>query len=113
MGSKELIKIKFFSQIIFCVYNTQERGRKNVKYIQRKEDFSTFIPSKPALKVLHIGLPVVLMELVALLISFLRDCADNPTYALHRYPILFEHLMMSLTLIIIGAFLFDILSKRK
>lgn len=75
--------------------------------------FSTFELSLAAARVLLIGLPIVLVELIALLITLLRDLARNPTYVLYRYPALLEHIMMSLTLIIIGAFLFDYLSRRK
>ena len=84
-----------------------------MKGSQSKGENSTFALSVAAVRVLLIGLPVILVELVAMLIFLLRDRAVNPTYALHRYPILLEHIMMSLTLIIIGAFLFDYVSRKK
>ena len=84
-----------------------------MKSIQDKTKNSTKWLSASAMRVLHIGLPPVLAELIFLLFSFLRDRTRNATYALYYYPILLEYIMMSLTLIVIGAFLFDYLSRKK
>ena len=84
-----------------------------MKNNQEKTKYSTKSLSAPAMRVLHIGLPLVLLELIVMLFSFLRDRVHNATYALYYYPIVLEYIMMSLTLIIIGAFLFDYLAKEK
>ena len=84
-----------------------------MKSIQEETKKSTSGLSTPAMRVLHIGLPPVLAELIFLLYSFLRDRTRNATYARYYYPILLEYVMMSLTLIVIGAFLFDYLSKKE
>ena len=84
-----------------------------MKDSQRKGENSTFELSIAAVRVLLAGLPIVLIELITMLLLLLRDRAVNPTYALHRYPAFLEHIMMSLTLIVIGAFLFDYVSRKK
>ena len=84
-----------------------------MKNDQKQRHNSTCRLSVAAIRVFLIGLPIILIDLVALLISLLRDIARNPTYALYRYPLMLEHILMSLTLIVIGAFLFDYVSRQK
>lgn len=72
-----------------------------------------FTLSREAERVLHIGLPIIVLELVFFLISLLRDRQNNALYVLYRYPIMLEYIMMSLTLVVIGAFLFDYLAKKQ
>ena len=69
--------------------------------------------SSAAARVLHRGLPVILMEFLLFLISFRQDMITDPIYAIHYYPAMLEHIMMSLTLLIAGAFLFDYIAKRE
>lgn len=69
--------------------------------------------SSPAARILHLGLPVILAEFLLFLIFFWRDMTVDPIFALHYYPAMLEHIMMSLTLLIAGAFLFDYIAKRE
>ena len=68
--------------------------------------------SAPAMYVLRIGLPIIAAELAAFLILFWRDQQKDATYALHRYPPMLEYIMMGLTILVIGAFLFDYIAKK-
>ena len=74
---------------------------------------STWTISKEAYTMLRIGLPLIISQLLFLLGSFLRDRTYNATYALHYYPMILEYILMNLTLIIIGAFLFEYISKKE
>ena len=69
--------------------------------------------SSASARVLHIGLPVILLALTVFLFRFWADYHTDSIYALHYYPPILEHIMMSLTALIIGAFLFDYISKRE
>lgn len=64
-------------------------------------------------RVLHIGLPVILLALAVFLFRFWEDYHTDSIYALHYYPPILEHIMMSLTALIIGAFLFDYISQKE
>lgn len=68
--------------------------------------------SVPAMCVLRIGLPIIAAELLAFLVLFWRDQQRDATYALYRYPPMLEHIMMGLTILVIGAFLFDYIAKK-
>lgn len=69
--------------------------------------------SRESARVLMIGLPVILLELSVFTYLLGRDIAHDPVYALYRYPPMLEHIMMGLSLIVIGAFLFDLLARRR
>lgn len=69
--------------------------------------------SAVAARVLHLGLPVILLEMVIFTYMLRRELMLDPVYALHHYPFMLEHIMMGLTLIVIGAFLFDCIARRK
>ena len=79
---------------------------------KRKSKHARQILSAPAMYVLRIGLPIIVAELFAFLVFFRQDLQKDATYALHRYPPMLEHIMMGLTLLVIGAFLFDYIAKR-
>ena len=66
-----------------------------------------------AAMVLRIGLPAVLLSLIAFVRLFLIDRAKDPVLALYRYPAMLEYILLSLALVILGAFLFDYLSSQK
>ena len=66
----------------------------------------------PAALILRIGLPVILIELCLFTSMLCRDMVRDITFALHRYPPMLEYIMMSLTLLIIGAFLFDYIDRK-
>ena len=95
------------------LHKAQERSGEFVKSSQEKTNYSTKQLSVPAMRVLHIGLPLIILELTMVLFSLLRDRVKNAIYALYYYPTVLEYILMSLTLIIIGAFLFDYLAKKE
>ncbi len=65
--------------------------------------------SKYAKRFLHIGLPIILLYLTALLSVLLLS--DMPGYILsHTYTNALEHIVMSAVLILSGAVLLDYLS---
>ena len=78
----------------------------------RKKSLS-FSISPIAARVLHIGLPVILLEMLLFLQMLKADLSKNANYALHHYPPLWEHIMIALTLLVIGAFLFDYISRQQ
>lgn len=84
-----------------------------MKNKQSFRQISTIRISRGAYLVLSFGLPPVVFELLFLLFSFLRDRARNAVFALHYYPMMLEYIMMSLTLVVIGAFLFEYVSVRR
>lgn len=67
--------------------------------------------SAPAYRVLRIGLPLILIEFIVFAGMLWEKRASNAAYALYRYPVLLEHIMMGLTILVIGAFLFDYIAK--
>lgn len=79
---------------------------------QEKQKIRQMALSREAAWVLHIGLPVILCELIFFLVSLLRDRVGNAAYVMYRYPAMLEYIMMSLTLLVIGAFLFDYLARK-
>lgn len=83
--------------------------KRNQYHVVRR----TLLLSNAASMVLHIGLPIVMIEMIVFVICFLKERGRNAAYALYRYPAMLEYILMSLTLIIIGAFLFDYISKRE
>ena len=68
--------------------------------------------SEAAACVLHIGLPVIILELAAFVRMLWWERQQDAVYALARYPLMLEHIMMSLTLLVIGAFLFDYIARH-
>ena len=100
------------NRILYCNVN-KIQGVIFVKEKQCFRQFSTWSISRGAYLVLSIGLPVVVLELLFLLFSFLRDRAYNAVFALYYYPMMLEYILMSFTLVIIGAFLFDYVSAQK
>lgn len=68
--------------------------------------------SSHTIKLLNYLLPIILLEFIWLAIAFYSDISADPIYALGYYPIIIEHLMMSLLLTIGGAVLFDISIKE-
>lgn len=68
--------------------------------------------SVAASRTLCIGLPIIAAELAAYLYLLWRDVARDATYALHRYPPMLSYIMMGLTALVIGAFLFDYIARE-
>lgn len=69
--------------------------------------------ARPAARILLIGLPVILAELLYLSFGFVRELQTSPSYALVTYPAMFEYIMMSLTILTAGALLADCIAKRQ
>ena len=68
--------------------------------------------SELAEKILHICLPLTLGALLLLLKDFLFDLENLSGYAVAVYPERFEHVMISLVMIVGGAVVADICEKQ-
>ncbi len=69
--------------------------------------------SKLSLTLLHIGLPIVLLYLVALLFITLSS-PDTPGHVLaHIYTPSLEHITMALTVTVVGAIVADIAERQR
>ena len=68
--------------------------------------------SETASKILIVGFLVMIICFIYLIISFTMQENVSRTVLLHTYTPQLEHFMMSLTIIITGAFLFDITEKE-
>ena len=74
---------------------------------KRKYDISEI-----SLKILLVGLPILIISFIYLIISFSMHKNTSQTVLLHIYTPQLEHFMMSLTILILGAILFDITCKE-
>ena len=63
-------------------------------------------------RILLIGFPVMFLCFLYLILSFTTQDSVSNTVLLHTYTPQLEHFMMSLTIIITGALLFDITEKE-
>ncbi len=63
-------------------------------------------------KILLIGLPIMFLCFAYLIISFTAQENVSNVVLLHIYTPQLEHFMMSLTILIVGALLFDITEKE-
>ena len=68
--------------------------------------------SETASKILIVGFLVMIICFIYLIISFNMQENVSQTVLLHTYTPQLEHFMMSLTIIITGAFLFDVTEKE-
>ena len=68
--------------------------------------------SSASARILRIGLPVILLELLAFWICLRRDMQIDPIFVAHYYPLMLEHIMVGFTALVIGAFLFDYIAIR-
>lgn len=69
--------------------------------------------SELSLTLLHIGLPIVLLYLVALLFVTLSS-HDTPGHVLaHIYTPSLEHITMALTVTVVGAIVADIAERHR
>ena len=68
--------------------------------------------SETASKILIVGFLVMIICFIYLIISFTMQENVSQTVLLHTYTPQLEHFMMSLTIIITGAFLFDVTEKE-
>lgn len=69
--------------------------------------------SKEAFTVLKIGLPIISAALIALSWQMVDEVESKPVTVMITYPAMFEHILAALLLLLIGAFAFDWISKRK
>ena len=69
--------------------------------------------SKESLAVLKIGLPFIVAALAALSIKMHKEIGDDPIRVITTYPDMFSYIFAALTLLILGAALFDIISKNR
>lgn len=67
--------------------------------------------SRRAELILLCGLPVVIGAFLALLPEFIYINGHFHDYALRIYPYYFEHVMMTLLIVVTGALLFDLVEK--
>ncbi len=68
--------------------------------------------SGSALCILHIGLPLIILEMIFLIFSFTDACKQDAVYAIYYYSSVLEYIWASLVLVILGAFLFDYMAKQ-
>ncbi len=71
------------------------------------------MPGKAAMKLLKIGLPIISAALVILTVKFNTDAAYDPAKSLITYPGMYSHILASLTLLILGAVLCDVIEHEK
>ena len=69
--------------------------------------------SSEAANVLKVGFPFIITALVALTIKMQDDVTEHPVTVLHTYPAMYEYIFASLTLLVLGAVLFDVIAKNK
>ncbi len=68
--------------------------------------------SKEALLILHIGLPIIIIFLLAISIKFYINADINPYAAAHLFKLEFEYVAVGAVLVILGALLFDLSSRN-
>ncbi len=68
--------------------------------------------SRIASLILSVGLPIIAVYFVYIVISVISSTNTSPSVLVHTYSPQLEHIVMSLTLIIIGAVLMDISEKE-
>ena len=81
---------------------------KKKKIIQEKQFLTP-----PARIILRIGFPLVIGQGTALLLCGWQSMAIDPFYTYRYYAPIMEYLLMSLTLLIGGAVLFDWLGAKR
>ena len=65
-------------------------------------------------RLLHVGLPTVLLYLCALLAVTVSASRNTPSYLLaHKYAPALEHIVMALTITVIGAAVADIAERSQ
>ena len=80
--------------------------------IKKKTNKSRRELSRISYIILRTGLPVILIYLLAFL-SLLLDSADIPSYVLARkYCYTLEHIIMSVTIIVVGSLTLDLAEKN-
>ena len=107
---KEILKWEF---VILHIHLQQERSANSMQPARSTSPHGFPSLSYPSTYILHLGLPVILAEFLLFGVSLHHDISIDPAYAMHYYPGMLEHIMMSLTLLIAGAFLFDYIAKRE
>ena len=75
--------------------------------------FLTFLEnaSKPALLILHIGLPIIIVALLQYTYHFFFALKQDSLWASRYYGGMLEHLLVSLLCIVAGAIAFDLVEK--
>lgn len=81
----------------------------NIK--NKRKNFRLKLPGKAAMWVLRLGLPVISAALIALTLKFQTDAETTPVTALITYPEMYSHILAALTLLILGAMVFDIIER--
>lgn len=69
--------------------------------------------SKEALAILKVGLPIIAAALTALSLKMHGELESDPIRVITTYPDMFSYILAALTLLILGAALFDIISKNR
>ncbi|MBR4295380.1 MAG: hypothetical protein IKT56_00905 [Clostridia bacterium] len=77
-----------------------------------KPRFRPRAPSKMSMRILKIGLPIISAALIALTLRLQSDIDAAPNVLL-TYPDMYSHILAALTLLILGAMLFDIIERNK
>ena len=70
-------------------------------------------PSLASLKVLHIGLPVILISLTVLTFKLLLEDTSDYSKILFTYPESFARVLAFLAILILTAMIVDMRDKRK
>jgi len=77
----------------------------------KREKTKKIALSREAERLFLICLPMILVDLIALFISFLSEYELYPQYAVSVYPAMFEYILMSLTILSCGGLLYDYVVK--
>lgn len=79
--------------------------------IKKRKRFPDIL-GKASMMVLKIGLPIISAALIALTLNFQTDVQRNPALAINTYPDMYSHILAALTLLVLGAMIFDIIEKK-
>ena len=103
-------KIRPFFRYFEFLFAKQGENMNNPKRITLKHLLLSF--SSMSIKLLHIGLPIILIYLLALLTALL-SASNLPSNVLsHLYLSSLEHITMAFTIIIVGAFTADLAERH-
>ena len=81
------------------------------RFFSFDQRFTSF--SSLSLRILHIGLPVILLYLISLLFSMLSSAYLGSSALSYIYSTSLEHIIMALTINVVGAIVADLAERHK
>ncbi len=73
--------------------------------------YNKYLPCRTARILLHIEMPLILLNSVIFLLSFLCDRAKNAAFALHHYPPLVQYLFFPIVITLFSVLLIERLDQ--